>query len=70
MGRDPMTAWTRQKPAKPGWYWWRAESSATPCVFRVDQDHIQRENLITLGRAILYLDEMPGEWQGPIEPEA
>lgn len=61
--------WTKDVPKRPGYYWWRAERSSGPCIFRVDQSHIDRNDLIKLGRAILYLDEMPGEWSShPLTP--
>ncbi len=70
-----MTAWSRERPTKPGWYWFR----------RIDlPPHCMRESVLEVGTVkgklhvyedygdgVLWhpLSQYNGEWQGPLEPK-
>ena len=54
-------AWTREKPTKPGWYWWRQTKrhyGEIVCVIDIDILTVNRNGVITEVRG--------GEWAGPI----
>ncbi len=67
-----MTAWSRERPTKAGWYWYRSTdqdgSVATKAVEIIDSPH---------GLQVMYGDDgmkldrirKDSEWQGPITPE-
>ena len=54
-----MTAWSRERPTKAGWYWWRdlPSAEAQPVKVLAYSD----------GSAMTHCDY--GEWQGPLEPK-
>jgi len=62
-----MTAWTREKPTKPGWYWWRWAPKSLMLVLDVHVRDGKMQAFSYLG--LNPIDECDGEWQGPIEPE-
>lgn len=64
--------WTREVPARPGWYWWRDQegekfvvdvwkTSADGC-FRVSCCRDYKPG----GRSIELYADLGGEWSGPI----
>ena len=67
-----QTAWTIEKPAAPGWYWYRKGPTNTPEIIysgvnwdaivdfagQAEPVTIERDHLLT------------GEWAGPLEPPA
>jgi hypothetical protein len=62
--------WTREKPTQPGWWWWRYEAGRKASVMHISEDHIHGMNVFTVGTLVLFLQEVPGEWAGPVpEPE-
>jgi len=69
--------WTTEKPVKPGWYWYRADSSieahAQVVHVREPNQELARnewEVEFTGFETAHKLDEQKGEWAGPIpEPE-
>jgi hypothetical protein len=60
--------WTKRKPTEPGWYWWRFRVGKDPVAMKIGDDHIAKTNVFTIGTSVLLIDELPGEWQGPITP--
>ena len=54
--------WTKEKPTKAGWYWYRRLQGHNEVVL-VDGKLMQ-----TMDSFILVSDAV-GEWQGPITPE-
>lgn len=56
-----MTAWTRQKPTKPGWYWYR-QNGAVGVVEVHDNGSVGPDY-----EDIRWWD---GEWAGPLEVPA
>lgn len=61
--------WTREKPKVAGWYWWRFRDGKDPVVMKIGDDHIAKTNVFTMGTSVLLIDELPGEWLGPISPD-
>ena len=61
--------WTRGRPTKPGWYWWRdCDCPSDPIIVRVVHDGY---GLIVYGleEYSRRLYETRGEWLGPISPD-
>ena len=63
-----MTAWSRERPSKAGWYWYRE------CEEIVDVLHVVRSFFTGICRVANRgnqdeLDFYKGEWQGPLEPK-
>jgi hypothetical protein len=63
--------WTREKPTKPGWYWWKLDNYAR--VVMVDTGEWDRERgeprliFTQPGMEMAYrVSEWDGEWAGPI----
>ena len=62
--------WTRGRPTKPGWYWWRdCDCPSDPIIVRVVHDGY---GLIVYGleEYSRRLYETRGEWLGPITPDS
>ena len=56
--------WTTELPTASGYYWWRASGSEEPCIVEVDT---KRRTVSSLGTdEAPSLDEMEGEWYGPL----
>jgi hypothetical protein len=59
--------WSTKTPTKPGWYWYRGESdrSITNVLYYIDDDgegpYIATSDDVTL-------NDLDGEWAGPVEP--
>ena len=64
--------WIKEKPTKPGWYWWHIKSGFIPDMVYVTKT-VGKDRMIILyphSDKVLYADECGGEWSGPIlEPE-
>jgi hypothetical protein len=57
--------WVTETPTAPGYYWWRESGSEEPCIVEVD---IKQRRVLSLGTdEAPSLDEMEGEWYGPLE---
>ena len=69
-----MTAWSRERPTKPGWYWWRYNEHSPVHATKIEQGNgadndglwYARENSYVPSNAV-YLQY--GEWQGPLDPK-
>jgi hypothetical protein len=60
--------WTTDKPTKPGWYWYRtSEEDKTLYMVNVRELGGHINAIWSDGRSERVID-MPGEWQGPLEP--
>ncbi len=62
--------WTRGRPTKPGWYWWRdCDCPSDPIIVRVVHDGY---GLIVYGleEYSRRLYETRGEWLGPLSPDS
>lgn len=60
--------WAATKPTEAGWYWWRFREGKDPVVMKIGDDHTAKTNVFTIGTSVLLIDELPGEWLGPISP--
>lgn len=60
--------WTRERPVKNGWYWWRfdASTNATMVHMMVCNDGSLAE--MTENGLLLREAGFAGEWQGPLTP--
>ena len=60
--------WTKEKPTKNGWYWWRTGGG---CNLRgIVSVCIETDIMVLAGGIYKYLSQTTGEWAGPIpEPE-
>jgi len=59
--------WTREKPTKNGWYWWRTGGD---CNLRGIVSVCIETDIMVLAGSYKYLSQTTGEWAGPIpEPE-
>jgi hypothetical protein len=60
--------WTTEKPTKPGWYWYRtSEEEKTLYMANVRELGGHMHAIRSDGRSERVTD-MPGEWQGSLEP--
>jgi len=65
-----MTAWRRERPSKAGWYWWRDEGLYNG--IKIIQLSLVMSDLQVHEHGMLnglLVRELPGEWQGPLEPK-
>jgi hypothetical protein len=59
--------WTKKKPTKPGWYWYRGEGDGnTVNVLHYIDDDGEGPYLATSDDRAL--NDLNGEWAGPVEP--
>lgn len=66
-GVTPPLGWTREKPDKVGYYWYRNPPGSKPVIFRVAE--FQHGLVVLPGRGIVANpDAYDGLWAGPIEP--
>lgn len=64
--------WTTVKPTKPGWYWWRVPHCADQIVEIILGGGRNSKRLWVIRQGCgttTRLDQIDGEWQGPLEPE-
>ena len=59
--------WTSEKPTKPGWYWYRGETDLNELIIWVSSD-LRVVYPASLNFKSFAVDEVPGQWAGPIEP--
>ena len=60
--------WTTELPTASGYYWWREPGSMDAFIVEVD---IERQTVSSSGTDDdASLDEMDGEWCGPLEQPA
>jgi hypothetical protein len=67
--------WTRDRPTKTGWYWWRDPEyrENLPEVCKVYRDRFEAILRITWNDssgADYPVTDYDGEWAGPLEPPA
>jgi len=55
--------WTREKPTKDGWYWWRTGGD---CNLRGIVSVCIETDIMVLAGNYKYLSQTTGEWAGPI----
>jgi hypothetical protein len=64
-----MSAWTGNKPVKPGYYWWKdLDRPGNPIVVSVVNDGYGL-TVYGMDEYSRRLYETRGEWQGPILPK-
>ena len=60
--------WTRERPTKNGWYWWRFDASTSATIVRImvcgDGSLAEMSN----NGHLLLAANFDGEWLGPISP--
>lgn len=60
--------WTREKPTKNGWYWWRFDASTSATIVRImvcgDGSLAEMSN----NGHLLLAANFGGEWFGPLSP--
>ena len=60
--------WTRERPTKNGWYWWRFDASTSATIVRImvcgDGSLAEMSN----NGHLLLAANFDGEWLGPITP--
>lgn len=57
--------WSKEKPKKTGWYWYRDSVIETPFIGKLQGSCISFPHGM-----YIYVDDAPGEFAGPIpEPE-
>ena len=63
--------WTREKPTVAGWYWWRRDQHALPGVAIVCSDLSgYYMNRTGHNSTFDHVDDVIGEWLGPITPDS
>ena len=66
--------WTTNKPTVPGWYWYRERHTDRPLILDVQQLPGGKlaflANLNRLGEDYVYIEDLNGEWAGPLSPPA
>lgn len=60
--------WTTARPTVAGWYWWRFRVSTIPIIRCLQWDDDVQEFYDDVGTENKTLNELGGEWQGPITP--
>ena len=68
-------AWTRERPIKAGWYWWRGHNRPEELV-RVNRYNgvfwmagfVDDPEDCVMVNYVFALNECGGEWSGPIDP--
>lgn len=60
--------WTSARPTVAGWYWWRFSVSTIPIIRCLLWDDDVQEFYDDVGTENKTLDELGGEWQGPLTP--
>jgi len=72
MFREQAMTWTTETPTQPGWYWWREYEGSGPQITQVHLFNFVWLNKPFLGIEDIHtrtpLDNMLGEWAGPLEP--
>ena len=60
--------WTRERPTKNGWYWWRFDASTSATIVRImvcgDGSLAEMSN----NGHLLLAANFDGEWLGPLSP--
>ena len=60
--------WTTATPKVAGWYWWRFSVSTIPIIRCLQWDDDVQEFYDDVGTENKTLNELGGEWQGPLTP--
>lgn len=62
----PAMTWTRDKPVRAGWYWYRHMPLIDPemVLIRHGDCFVEMVSMVE----VLPLDLVHGEWAGPLEP--
>jgi len=60
--------WTSARPTVAGWYWWRFSVSTIPIIRCLQWDDDVQEFYDDVGTENKTLNELGGEWQGPLTP--
>lgn len=66
--KQPLTPhWTNETPTAPGWYWWRADEQAESKMMGLVMFN---QLLASEGNCFGWkvVENMQGQWQGPIAP--
>lgn len=61
-----MTAWSRERPTEPGWYWWRTVSITPSKTVKIQVVQIGDGGYCWQEGE--YTSNLGGEWQGPLTP--
>lgn len=65
--KNVMLIWTTKTPTKPGWYWYRREGGGhTGKVLHYIEDDGEGPYLATSEDQTL--NDLAGDWAGPVEP--
>ena len=65
-----MTAWSRERPTKAGWYWWRSPTYLGVKMIYMDENGvISDRGMLEKLNARSHEHPIGGEWQGPLEPK-
>jgi hypothetical protein len=66
--------WTKNTPTVPGWYWFREKSAERALVLDVQPLSTGKlaimAELNRLGADYILVEELNGEWAGPLIPPA
>jgi len=55
-------SWAKEKPTKPGWYWYFDDEEFPPEILKINEDLMVVNVDITVP-----MEEYPGAWLGPLE---
>ena len=59
--------WTSERPAKPGWFWYREEDSEPAMLNVLDQQNLGLCARFSDG-ITFKVSDLKGVWAGPLEP--
>lgn len=63
--------WTTEKPARPGWYWYRlSHEDYKPEIVSVNEIGYKMNAVWPTSGKSEFIEGMLGEWAGPLEPPA
>ena len=62
--------WTREKPTKNGWYWWRFDASTSATIVRIMVCGDGSLAEVSNNGHLLLAANFDGEWLGPITPDS
>ncbi len=63
---SPALRWTSEKPSVPGWYWYRGETDLNEIIVWVSTD--LRVVFAGTNFRSWPVEEIAGEWSGPLTP--
>ena len=67
----PLLTWAAEKPTSPGWYWYRPDTEVLPIIVAVQKREdiagfVKLFALFVESLDMLEIENLPGQWAGPL----